>query len=400
MLRRSVRVLVLLLTTALTAGAVWRVTTNEQARGRARMASQHVDATAADATYLLADLRSSLHAYIAPGQSEAFWSARAAGLLDSVRTRVLEIDVASGAAGYPMAGALDRMDRLAASEVRAREYARTGQPRAAGDIIFTEARDLIDAVSGELSSARQAMARKSSASEAAMANEQSLVAGAVISVWIVALILLVPVPRTREAAPPPAVATQSIAEVSLPDPPPAPTVIEAETPAPEPAAVVPSPAPVFRALADLCGDLGRVSSASDLDLLLPRAAGLLGAKGLVVWLLADDGQSLSPAAAHGYDPHVLARMGAVPLTADNLTVSAFRSRTAATSATAQDRPAAVAVPIVSATGPSGVLAAEVQEAGDIDQVAALAAVVAAQLANLFPAPEHVAERAAGEEVKK
>lgn len=394
MLRRSARVIVLLLTTALTAGAVWRVTTNEQARGRARMASQHVDATASDAAYLLADLRSSLHAYVAPGQSEAFWSARATGLLDAVRARLLEIDAASGAAGYPMAEALDGMDRLAASEVRAREYAKTGQPRAAGDIIFTESRDLIDAVSRELSAARQAMARASSAREAGMANEQSLLAGALMSVWIVALILMVPVPRTAEAAPAPGVTTLSIAESKPPEPPPAPVVVEAPAPAPEPAPAVPSPTPVFRALAELCGDLGRVSDASDLDPVLARAAGLLGAKGLVVWLLADDGQSLSPAVAHGYAPNALARMGAVPLTDDNLTVSAFLSRTPATSAAAPNRPAAVAVPIVSATGPSGVLAAEVQQAGDLEQVAALAAVVAAQLANLFPAPEQIAERSA------
>jgi hypothetical protein len=172
-------------------------------------------------------------------------------------------------------------------------------------------------------------------------------------------------------------------------------VIEAETPAPEPAAVAPSPTPVFRALADLCGDLGRVSDAGDLDPLLARAASLLGAKGLVVWLLSGDGQSLSPAVAHGYDSTVLARMGSVPLSADNLTVSAFRSKAPATSPAASDRPAAVAVPIVSATGPSGVLAAEVQQADDLEQLAALAAVLAAQLANLFPAPaEQVAERTA------
>ena len=77
MLRRSVRMFVLLLTVAATAGIVWKATTNEQMRGRGRLASQQMDATAADALYTLADLRSSLHAYVAPGQGHDFWSARA-----------------------------------------------------------------------------------------------------------------------------------------------------------------------------------------------------------------------------------------------------------------------------------------------------------------------------------
>jgi len=52
------------------------------------------------------------------------------------------------------------------------------------------------------------------------------------------------------------------------------------------------------------------------------------------------------------------------------------------------------VPIVTTNGPAGVLAAEVRPEADIDQAVALAAVVAAQMANLFPAPEPLAERAA------
>jgi len=397
MRRLPARLFILLLTTALTAAAVWRVTTNEQARGRARGASAHADATAAEVVYLLADLRGSLHAYVAPGQSESFWSSRAAGLLDDVRARVLEIDAAASAAGYPLAGALDGLDRLAASEQRAVNYARTGQPLAAGDIIFTEARDLVDAVSRELSTARQYMAREASAREAGMANEQSLLAGAVMSVWIVALILLVPVPRAPDAVPASRVTTLSISEIEPPGP--ASAVLEAVSdsavPAPAPSpAQAPDLAPVLRDLAGLCTALGCVSDAGELEPLLARVTALLDAKGLVVWLLSNDGQTLAPAFAYGYDANVMARMGAVPVSADNLTASAFRSGAPATSSATSDRVAAVAVPVVSASGPSGVLAAEVRQGRDLDQVVAICAVVTAQMANLFPAPStQVAERA-------
>ncbi|MGE0460148.1 MAG: hypothetical protein AB7Q16_02145 [Vicinamibacterales bacterium] len=416
MRRLPARLFVLLLTTLLTAGGVWRVTTNEQARGRARMASQYADATAAEATWLLADLRASLHAYVAPGQSESFWSARAADLLDNVRARLLEVDPASTAAGYSLATALDGVDRLAASARRAQDYAQTGQPLAAGDIIFVEARDLIDAITRELSSARQSMARATSAREAGMTNEQSLLAGAMMAVWIVALILMVPLPRAAEPVPATPAATLSLAEVKGPEPPPAadvvadlapaPAAIVAGSPRPDAVADAPAPAPpaslsapqapgptVLRDLASLCGDLGRVAEAGELEPLLARATTLLDARGLVVWLLADHGQALAPAFAYGYDPNVMARMGAVALDADNLTATAFRSAVPATSPATSDRAAAVAVPIVSANGTAGVLAAEVWPEGDIDQAVALAAVVAAQMAGLFPAPEPLAERA-------
>ncbi len=160
MLRRSVRIFVLLLTVAVTAGVVWRATTNEQMRGRARLASQQTDATAADALYTLADIRSSLHAYVAPGQGYDFWSARAKS---RDRCAARPADRSGHRRPPPPAtrstAAFDNLDKLAAAERRAHTYVRAGQMLAAGDVIFTDARDMVDAVGRELSAARQAMAR-------------------------------------------------------------------------------------------------------------------------------------------------------------------------------------------------------------------------------------------------
>jgi hypothetical protein len=394
MLRRSVRILVLLLTVAVTAGVVWRATTNEQARGRARLASQQMDAVAADALFTLADLRSTLHAYVAPGQGYEFWSARAKAQLDALRARLAEVDQAATAASHPLVAASEGVDKLAAAERRAHGLVRAGQMLAAGDVIFTEARDLIDAIALELSSLRQAMSRAGSAREGGMANEQSLLAGALMSVWIFALILLVPVPQHLSADPrqeqpavtaPPAPVLASLPLIEEPLPPPQ----VAEPAIAEPAAAVTaaqSTTPLFQELAALCLDLGRVSDAEELEPLLERAASVLDARGVVVWLLAEDRQELVPAVAHGYDPKVLARLGPLTLTVDNLTAAAFRTAVPATSGAAADHEAAVAVPILSATGPSGVLTAEVRATGDLDRATAIASVLAAQLANLFPAP--------------
>ena len=394
MLRRAVRIFVLLLTVAVTAGVVWKATTNEQMRGRARLASQQTDATAADALYTLADIRSSLHAYVAPGQGYDFWSARAKSEIDALRARLTEVDPAATAAGYPLEAAFDNLDKLAATERRAHSYVRSGQMLAAGDVIFTDARDLVDAVGRELSAARQAMARAGSSREGGMANEQSLLAGALMAVWIVALIMMVPVPRPVApvapaeeavvAVPAPAPAAAALDNLPLREAP-APVVVP-EPPAPVVAAAEPSTTPLFQDLAALCLELGRVSDAEELNPLLERAADVLDARGVVVWLLAEDRQELVPAVAYGYDPQVLARLGPLTLTVDNLTASAFRTAAPATSGAVANHEAAVAVPILSPTGPSGVLTAEVHGTGDLDRAVAIASVIAAQLANLFPSP--------------
>jgi hypothetical protein len=393
MLRRSVRISILLLAVAVTAGVVWRATTNEQIRGRARLAAQRTDATTADALYSLAEIRSSLHAYVAPGQGYDFWSARAKAEIDALRARLIEVDTRAAAAGYPLAAAFESLDQLVAAERRAHTYVRAGQMLAAGDVIFTEARDLVDAVGRELSAARQAMARGEGAREGGMANEQSLLAGALMAAWIVALILLVPVPRTAAPRGPTEVAVAPSARLdaadALNDLPlsqtPASRVVPGPV-APVIAAAAPSTTPLFQKLAALCLDLGRVSDAEELNPLLERATEVLDARGVVVWLLAEDRQELIPAVAYGYDPQLLARLGPLTLTVDNLTASAFRTSAPATSGAATDHEAAVAVPILSATGPSGVLTAEVHGSGDLDRAVAIASVIAAQLANLFPAP--------------
>jgi len=407
MMRRPFRVLVLLLTVVVTAGVVWRATVNEQARGRMRLAAQQNDAAAADAIFELADLRSSLHAYLAPGQGLDFWSKRARAQIDSLNARLRAVEPAATAAGHPLSTALSSLDGLATAEARARRAAADGLPLVAGDIVFTEARDLIDAAARDLSDARQLMARAESAREAGTANAQSLLAGALIAVWIFALIVLVPVPavvpQDREElrrggpaagpAPPEPAALASVRPEPTDVPPDEPALPPAAAPASSAPGPEPPPEAPFRPLleraAALCTDIGRVSDASELRPLLAQAATLLGARGVVVWLLAPDGQHLTPAMAHGYDEQLLGRMGPIPIDDHNLTATAFRTGRPAHAAADVGTPGAVAVPMLSATGACGVLAAEVSDGTDVAQAEAMASLLAAQLASLFPVPESV-----------
>jgi hypothetical protein len=145
-----------------------------------------------------------------------------------------------------------------------------------------------------------------------------------------------------------------------------------------------TPSPDLRELADLCADLGRVADAADLEPLLERMASLIGARGIVVWLASPGGERLEPAMAHGYDQKVLSRMGSIAVDDHNITAAAFRTQQGARSVPEGDRPGAIAVPMVSASGTSGVLAAEIPDGTDLDRAAATGTVLAAQLASLFP----------------
>jgi hypothetical protein len=142
-------------------------------------------------------------------------------------------------------------------------------------------------------------------------------------------------------------------------------------------------------VADICARIGRVADSSELPPLLERAAELIDARGLVIWLASDGGRRLVPAMAHGYDEKLLARMGSIGIDDHNVTAAAFRTQAPARIEAAGATPGAVAVPLLSASGPSGVLAAELSEGTDLDRAAAFTGILAAQLASLFPVGEAV-----------
>lgn len=406
MTRRPVRLLVLLVAIVVTAGAAWRMTTNERHRASVRAEAQATDVAAARITDGLAELRAALHAYVAPGQGDEFWPRRAATLLSDTRAGILDVDAPATVAGHPLAAqTIDQLDRLVALETRAREAVEAGQPVLAGDLIFTDARDHIAEIGQQVSAARQTMARVASSRDVGITNEQSLLAGAVLATWIFVAMLLVPVPTSspvpgRAASVGTAVPGTDLAlhaEEAAPDPGAESATIvwtggepDASPSSPAPDVVEPASAALalpaaLSSLADVCSAMGRVTDVGDLDALLPSSATLLGATGLIVWVAGEGGTSLAPAAACGYDARTLGRIGSIPLTEDNLTVTAFRTGAAARSASGL-RPRAVAVPLVSTSGTVGVLAAEVRPDQDMDTVTALATVIAAQMATLFQPP--------------
>ena len=146
------------------------------------------------------------------------------------------------------------------------------------------------------------------------------------------------------------------------------------------------------AAAEVCAALARVQEPRELPGLLERAAGVLGADGLVIWMPDGPQGALRPALAHGYPPLTVTRMGTIPIDDDNATALAFRTSTTQVLSAEAGGTAAVAAPLVTPDGCSGVMAAEIGAAVDPDHARALATIIAAQLATLISPTQPAAQR--------
>jgi hypothetical protein len=383
----------------------------------------------------LGDLKSALHAYVAPGQNQTFWTTRAAMFTEKVHSALLELDGAATAAGAPVTDAIATLEKLGASEQRARSYLGAGQSLLAGDVIFAEGRDLLDSMRVQIAQSRAEIATAASARQASLRREQWLLALGGVGILALAVLVLVPPVRIAEvlstdspaieavrapqeeveyarviskkpvsAPPPPAsapspkpasgvvktatstAAATSAARPATPSPPATASPDKAEAAAAAPSATsiaVPNPVPLAEAAA-VCVDLARLSDSGEISTLLGRAAGVLNASGIVVWMASEDRKELYPAAAAGYDDRLFSRIGSIARDASNLTGAAFRESASKTSPGSDSTAAALAVPLVTPDGPVGVLSAELKSPGQVDSSRlAVATIFAAQLSMLL-----------------
>lgn len=390
----------LALTAAIAAG--YRIFQQEQRLATAVATSRALDRSAESAALTIAELKAALHAYVAEGQGYAFWTRQAAMLIDGLRAAMLELEGPATAAAAPMGEALDLVDRLAVSEQRAREHVRGGQERLAGEVIFTEARDQLDAVRTQVARTREAVATDQLTQQSAIRREQTMLALGTAGVLAFALLLVV-APGKPDMAPAaiPVRLNQvvqddvdSSARVISREPRPVPGQTSTPATASAPAPVAPLP---LREAAAICTDLGRVSQTVELSALLQRAATVLNASGVVVWMASEDRRQLHPAASAGYDERMIARIGPIARDASNVTAGAFRDAAARKSGAAGTT-SALAVPLLTPLGPVGVLSAELRDAAAVDEPRlALATIFAAQLASLLGAMGSESDAATGDE---
>jgi len=380
MFRRNVRIACLVVGLLVTAGLAYRTLQDEDALNRERRAASTGVAAVNKTAELLLDLRGSLHAYVAPGQGLPFWGKRAQETLDQLRQSLASLDSIVTPLGGSLAESLDAVDQLSAAEQRARTYVSRDEMQLAGDVIFTEVRDLLAVATTQVQAVANGLTREHDRRAAVIQQEQLALAAGGVAIWIVIAFLLFPT-ETKPAVQDPAHWRSELKETlkkPIPVAPPTPAVLVAPV-----VPVAPDVLATLKTAAEICGDLSALSDPGALEGALARVSALLNATGLIVWVASNDGGTLAPVATHGFDPKIVARIGKIGRDSSNLTAAAFRENLPRISAVTPTTPGALAVPMCSPTGPSGVLSIEMKAGQPVDEPkVALASIIAAQLATL------------------
>lgn len=391
MLRRSARLTCLVVGVLAAAGLGYRAFQDESALNAERESALNVDHAISQTAELLLDLRASLHAYVAPAQGLPFWGKRAQEGIESLRQQLATLDESITPAGGSLRQSLDSVNQLAAAERRARTYVSRDEMQLAGDVIFTEVRDILAAMTAEVQASRDGVRREHDRRAAQIRQEQVMLAGGALAVWMVIGVLLLPTgqkPGVEDPAQWRSELKNTIERPATATAPVTPQVLQAPA-APQAPEWIGS----LQQASEICNDLAALADPGALQGALERVSGMLNATGLIVWVAANDGGSLSPVAIHGFDPKLVHRIGKIARDGANLTAAAFRDNAPKISAPTATAPGAVAVPMCGPTGPTGVLSVEMKAGQAVEEATvALAAIIGAQLATLtMPIAEQAVE---------
>ncbi len=335
------------------------------------------------------ELRAAQQAYVAAGQGEPFWIQKAGTLTGALRDAIATL---RGAAISPEAqsavdNAASALQDFEQMDRRARDYTRSGQKLLASDLIFADGLEITGAIAGSIEQARVIETQAREARTASTRRLELAALSATGGAGIFALLLLTPNARRTEVVAPagaqaqPASAAPAAASTDFG------AALDRAFSSEPAAATAPAPSVDFSTIATLCGDLARVIDTRALPAILERAAAVLDAPGIVLWIADPDGRELSPIVTHGYSQSVVARLGTIVSDAENATASAFRTALLQTVRADAVSNGAIAAPLVTPAGCVGVMAAEVRHEGEKDSAKlAAAAIIAAQLATLVGPP--------------
>jgi hypothetical protein len=349
------------------------------------------DRHAREASDALAEARVAQHGYVAAGQGEAFWMSKVTASTEAVNAALAALSQAPTQGGRTaIAEATESAAEFVDIDKRVRDYLRSEQPLMAADVIFTEGSDAAATAGRQVETARLAEHQAFDRDAADLRRQEAITIAAATAVLVLVVLLLIPVRR--------APAVEDSLDATRPNYSIAPFSMAPAAAAPAETAS-PTTGALFRSAADLATDFGRVRDLEELARILGRAADLLDASGLMVWIGTTSGGDLHPVLAHGYSSQMLARMPPVARSADNAAASAYRSGTLQI---VLSRPGvsggAVVAPILSADGCIGALSAEIRGGGETSElVQALATIFASHLAGVLaisPAAEIAETRVA------
>lgn len=387
MANRGIRAMLWLLLVVSIAIAGYLLWMDEARMVREASAARAFTDSAHAAARAVLDLRAAQQAYVATGQGDEFWGSRVTASLAVARQALGTMRGASNpTAGSAVQSAETTLQDFEQMDGRVREYVRTGQHLMASDVIFSDGLEMTERVWRDVQLARLAEQQTGDRSVRVLRQRQHITLGAAALGSCLLALLLVPLPRARIQAAP----AQSLLDTldlrltpeeskreSAPQPP-------AATPAFEPSA---PPSVDATAVAQLCTELARVTDIRALPGILDRAAGVLDAAGIVLWIADPDGRELAPILAHGYSAQVVTRLGTIAREAENVTAAAFRTGLLQTVKADTLSNGAVAAPLMAPTGCVGVMASEIRNGGEQQEWRlAAATIIAAQLATLVGPP--------------
>jgi len=418
MKNRILRIALVVLALAGQAGAGFFVFRAEQQRAAARESLVSLTRDAGRAQAMIGDLRGAQTGLVATGQDPSFWVPKISALTQDA-TAALETlgrGQLSAESAQDLAAAAGALASFSRTCDRVRDLLASDQPLTASSVVFGDSSQHLSTAAVALASVAptQSLAVEREAARLRLLQAYALLGAAG---WtLIVLLLLLPragqaqaTSRVPEApafglglslAVPPLAELDSLGRsgfdldiqadrtpVSI-DPPP-------ERPHESEDALIEylkresqlrlnnEPQVDLAEAARLCSSLARVKDGSELPGLLAKAAELLDASGIVLWMVGSEATVLRPAASYGYGDHTLAKMKALSGRSENAVSVAFRTGQMEVVRGAKDRNGAVVTPITTASGCVGAMAAEIRHGSEVSPaVQAVATIIAAQLATL------------------
>jgi hypothetical protein len=317
----------------------------------------------------LAGIGTAQQGYVAPGQLDEPWFERASTLTTELSREIQQARESPRApqARTTLQQLTASLATLRSTDERTRENLQLGQELMASDVIFSDGRNLLDAMIGSLRDLQAAEQSHLRDELLALAQQRWLTLGVLAALWMAGLVV---------------VSRQSARSIAAP--------VHVKDPAGTQRTPVSQPRSQHRISVDLaaaaavCTDLSRITTTSALPGLLGRAAGVLDASGLILWISA--GEQLFPVMAHGYSDDTLARMGPIARDAENAAANAWRTgQLAVVPAATSGAQGAIVTPLFGLHSCIGVLSAEVRQGETSPSVQAVATMIAAQLSTVVPA---------------
>lgn len=328
----------------------------------------------------LSEIGAAQHAYVAPGQSAPEAFEQVASLIQRIHTDLQDVRplLASAEAAELVSMMTDSAATLVEADGSARSHYQNGESLWAAEVIFGQSRDTLATMTQTVRALQAAEARTHAEAQTRLQRSLASVAGGIALLWTVGLLALTWIPRQRAL---PQADLNEGAPAGHETASPATLAISPAAPATEAA---PHSSIDLMAAARVCTGISRLNATNALPGLLAEAAQVIDAAGIIIWMGAGD--ELFAAAAHGYDPRIVARLGSISRAGDNATATAWRTGQPGTVPGDGTSNGAIVAPMFGPEGCIGVLAAEVRQGREADAATrAVTTMLAAQLATVVTA---------------